>query len=98
MCSDIFDFSVALQFLSSLGISVKRGIFKKSYGRTMWDSLLRALVPLLPMDGDIAKATPSEARIGETHGELVMGFSGIYRGERPWRATACWSKYGWEIL
>lgn len=48
----------------------------KSYGRTLCDSLLRVLVLLLPMDGDIAKATLSEAKIGETHGELGMDFSG----------------------
>ena len=51
----------------------------------MWDSLLRALVPLLPTDGDIAKATLSEARIGETHRELGMDFSGIYTSQ--WRNT-----------
>lgn len=49
----------------------------KSYGRTVWDSLLQALM-LLSMDGDISKAALGEARIGETHGELEMDFSGIY--------------------
>lgn len=43
----------------------------------MWDSLLQALVPLLPMDGDIAETTLSEVRPGATHGELGMDFSGI---------------------
>lgn len=52
----------------------------------MWDSLLRALVPLLPVDGDIAgRHCLSEARIGETHGELGMDFSGVYVSQ--WRKT-----------
>ena len=37
------------------------------------------------MDGDIAKATLREARIGETHRELGMDFSGIYM--YWWRKT-----------
>lgn len=37
------------------------------------------------MGGDIAKPTLNEARIGETHGELGMDFSGIYVSQ--WRKT-----------
>lgn len=66
----------------------------------MWDSLLRALVPLLLTDGDIAKATWCEARTGETQGSwgCISVASTCLSGGRPWRATACWSKYRWEIF
>lgn len=43
-------------------------------------------MPLLPVDGDIAgRHCLSEARIGETHGELGMDFSGVYVSQ--WRKT-----------
>jgi len=48
----------------------------------VWNSLVRALVPLLPIDGEIAMATLSEARIGETHGRLGMDYCGMYVTQR----------------
>lgn len=71
-------FQQQLQFLKCLLEEAFWNKSAKSSGRTTWDSLLQALVPLLPMDGDVAKAAMSEAGISETHRKLGMDFSGIH--------------------